>query len=441
MRQDIFPRMSSVIYPAVKSMHTLLKIPHGTCEEYAIMTLAVMRAKGIPCTMDFTPQWPFRSMGHVWNVLLENTGKTSIFEGANSPVGTPHKKDRKMAKVYRNTYAANKELKELNNVETRVPELFQTPFMKDVTQEYMTTQDLFVPVDDRINNKYAYLCVFDNAEWIPVAWGKRKGNGFLFERMGKDIVYLPTLYTNREVISFSEPILLDISGKTIFLKADTINSQMLKLYRKHPNMPYSYGENLRLIGAKIQAANTSNFKDSITLHTYSNLEPEIGLTGGNKYQYWRYYSSHHGFVNVAELRFYERDSLNASWGRIIGTESSYRPEEEYRKEAVFDGDLLTYFDAPTPSDSWVGMDFGRPVDISRITCIMRGDGNTIEEGNEYELFFWYHKNWKSLGKKIGKDIFLTYHDCPCNALFLLRNLTKGKEERIFTYQEGKQEWW
>lgn len=31
--------------------------------------------------------------------------------------------------------------------------------------------------------------------------------------------------------------------------------------------------------------------------------------------------------------------------------------------------------------------------------------------------------------------------CPSNALFRLRNLTRGKEERIFTYDNGEQVWW
>ena len=30
---------------------------------------------------------------------------------------------------------------------------------------------------------------------------------------------------------------------------------------------------------------------------------------------------------------------------------------------------------------------------------------------------------------------------PTNALLLLRNHTKGKEERIFTYEGGEQVWW
>ncbi len=31
--------------------------------------------------------------------------------------------------------------------------------------------------------------------------------------------------------------------------------------------------------------------------------------------------------------------------------------------------------------------------------------------------------------------------CPKGALLWLKNHTQGKEERIFTYEDGKQVWW
>jgi len=50
--------------------------------------------------------------------------------------------------------------------------------------------------------------------------------------------------------------------------------------------------------------------------------------------------------------------------------------------------------------------------------------------------------WISLGKQIGtKSQVLIYKNVPSNALFWLRNHTRGKEERIFTYENGKQVWW
>jgi hypothetical protein len=48
-----------------------------------------------------------------------------------------------------------------------------------------------------------------------------------------------------------------------------------------------------------------------------------------------------------------------------------------------------------------------------------------------------------LGRQVGsrKTQELVYHNVPSGALLLLRNLTKGKEERIFTYENGEQVWW
>ncbi|MCD8262113.1 MAG: hypothetical protein LUD15_12085 [Bacteroides sp.] len=71
----------------------------------------------------------------------------------------------------------------------------------------------------------------------------------------------------------------------------------------------------------------------------------------------------------------------------------------------------------------------------------RSDDNFIKDGEQYELFYW-DREWVSLGKMRGERSkqYLEYDHVPRNALYLLRNLTKGKEERIFTYEDGKQVW-
>lgn len=47
----------------------------------------------------------------------------------------------------------------------------------------------------------------------------------------------------------------------------------------------------------------------------------------------------------------------------------------------------------------------------------------------------------SLGEKVADREFITYDQVPANALLWLKNHTKGEEERIFTYENGKQRWW
>jgi hypothetical protein len=88
----------------------------------------------------------------------------------------------------------------------------------------------------------------------------------------------------------------------------------------------------------------------------------------------------------------------------------------------------------------VGMDFECPIEVEKILYIPRADGNSIVYGNEYELLYWDNE-WISLGRRIADNNFLKYNNGPENALFLLRNHTSGKEERIFTYENDKQVWW
>ena len=101
----------------------------------------------------------------------------------------------------------------------------------------------------------------------------------------------------------------------------------------------------------------------------------------------------------------------------------------------------TYFDAPRSSECWVGMDFGEPVQMKNVSFEARSDGNNIVVGNEYELVYRDNNQWISLGKQRAKHVHLLYKNCPKNALFLLHNRTTGIQERIFTYENGKQVWW
>jgi hypothetical protein len=112
-----------------------------------------------------------------------------------------------------------------------------------------------------------------------------------------------------------------------------------------------------------------------------------------------------------------------------------------QKTHVFDGDPLTFFRYPDPSNSWVGLDFGKPVNIDRILYIPHTDGNIVTYGDEYELKYWDKNGWKSLGRKVADNVYVTFDNCPVGALFLLHDCTRGIEERIFTYENDIQIWW
>lgn len=156
------------------------------------------------------------------------------------------------------------------------------------------------------------------------------------------------------------------------------------------------------------------------------------------YRYWRYWQPHE-FCNMAEICFIGRQTGQFVEGRIIGTEGSWGNNGNDRSKA-FDHNPLTFFDAPCHG-AWVGVDFGEPIALDKILYVWRGDGNAVEIGDEYELLYWNNGDWHSLGKQKANRMNLVYEHVPRDALFWLRDLTKGKEERIFTYEGDRQIWW
>lgn len=59
-------------------------------------------------------------------------------------------------------------------------------------------------------------------------------------------------------------------------------------------------------------------------------------------------------------------------GTVIGTSGSYA-NNGYTRDKVFDGDVFTFFDAPTASGAWVGLDFGSAKVVKQIKFAPRFD--------------------------------------------------------------------
>ena len=430
---------------SIYKLSTRAKIPAGVCDEYAIITATVMRSLGIPVGIDYTPQWPNRSLGHTWNTLLSNSGKILSFGGADTNTNVLHKPDAKMAKVYRLSYAINPDFINMLQSEKQIPSTLNNPHVKDVTSDYMRTSTIYIPITYNRKHTYAYLAVFNNNKWIPVCFEQRKNNSFCFKNIGRDIVYLPVYYEKGEIISMADPFLLDKNGNIKCLQADLDNKEKVILYRKHYYSERMYKYAQRCLGAYIEASNDSKFSQSDTLYTinkFSIYQDTILIKNSKCYRYWRYVSQPTTLCNLAELSFEHKGKELT--GVIIGTDGVYDPSatDVTDKYKVFDKDPLTYFDAPKSiKNAWVGMDFKTAVSIDKIIYTPRNDGNNIEIGDLYELFYWNKDEWVSLGKQKAKEMKLLYSNVPSNALLLLKNLTKGKEHRIFTYENNQQKWW
>lgn len=425
----------------------LIDIKSGSCREFAHLATAYGRAFGLPVAVDFSPFWGNRSMGHEWNVLLPQENTPLPF-GVNGTLGTQSYDMREdvVAKIYRKTYAMNpKSLYARAGTET-IPSLFRTPCMEDVTGQYADTVSLHVAVfPDSIYNKarFVYACVFDNQNWQIVQWGERTADSAVFRAMGKGCVYLPVYYggdtlPNRPA---GYPIICRLSGNTV-LEPDKKHLQRIRLLRK-----YRYSNVLEdcagyLTGGYFQAANRPDFRDAVLLdsirHRPDNRFMPIDASGKGAYRYFRYVSAPKMHCNLNEIVLYDEHGQCLKPDRIFSSDEGMDGTEA---RMLFDGDVLNTF-MTKDKNGWVAVGFRKPVSLSRLYYLPRNDDNFIREGEEYELFYWDKFGWCSLGKQIGTiDGILEYNNAPKNALFLLHNHTKGKEERIFTYENNQQVWW
>ena len=436
----------AIRYPMMK-WETRMKVPFGTCDFYSSIGMALLRSNGIPVVSEFTPHWACRRLGHSWNVLIAENGHNYPFNGITSSPGNNYRLMEKMAKAYRHTYSTNKELTDLNSSEKNVPALFKTFFLKDVTDDYINAVDVEIkPSGLPKDREYAFLAIFGDQDWTPISFGQVGKGKVHYKNLGRNILYMPFCYSDGGAVTpIGEPFVVLPSGKTRTIKAKRKKRIKVVLKRKYPTLELAYQLLNRLDGCEFQASNDKKFRKYKTVH---KIGEHYGIGYDVKvadsvpaYRYWRFFSTKaEAHANIAELYFFDALGKEIK-GKVIGTDGSWDGGKEHTRDAAADGDLLTFFDAPDGDGSWVGLDFGKPVNISHFYFYARGYGNSIELNNKYELLYWDNGKWNSLGVKKASSPTLLYDNVPDGGVYLLRNLTKGKEERIFTYENGKQVWW
>lgn len=422
---------------------SLLRGKTGNCRDEAAFTVLLCRRLGIPAAVDFTPHWANRSQSHSWSVLIKPDGSAEPFYMGCAPGDTAHYYHPYLKpKVLRHRFSLNRDIVKDLGGEKDCPALFKNPDFIDVTDEYYITSDIVcdAPTYKVGDAKAAYICVFDNREWVPVYYGKIRSGKVIFKSMVRNVAYIAATYRNGKVIPFGNPFILQSDGRVREIKADPSSYQSMTLLRKYPFMGRQDHFNGRMNGGRFQCSNTLDFIKTTDIHKHEGLTEgnwnDIRIDDPTPYRFFRYIGPNGSHCNINEIELYSPEGALIS-GEIIGTTGV--PGKT--REQVFDGDILTGFEGDSPDGHWVGMKFKKPVKIGRIRYIPRNDGNCIEIGDKYELMQWREGRWESLGERTATCNALEYERIPSGGLYVLRNLTKGHEERIFTYENGKQIWW
>ena len=282
------------------------------------------------------------------------------------------------------------------------------------------------------------MCAFDNKNWQVQQWGVIPWRGKVkFDKMGRDVVYLPVYNFKSGIQSAGYPIMVNPDGTLRELIPDTLRFDTITINRK-----YSHHIGLLVNGAdmeksRFEASNNKNFsKVEYSVEVENSPWIWFDSLDINTDKEYRYYNPNRN-CQVAEIEFVSDDSVIREFANLFSSEKDFDKNEIIK---TFDNDGLTYYRSKE-NDSWIGVDFGRKVSIDKIRYLPRNDDNNVWIGDEYELVSWDGEGWNSLGRQKATTHTLTYNNVPHNALLLLHNRTKGVEERPFTMEDGKQVWW
>lgn len=412
----------------------------GYCRENCDLGLYAMRSCGIPVAAEHFKYAPDYRGSHQWLTLRDTTGLFLQFgyDGLTPKRDTLQTDGRKKGKIYRFCYGLQNEQRDKFSDVDRIPNDLQNFYLKDVTANYFGPDSVKVPIQKRYSS--IYLGVFTPEGWKAVDIGSGKKDSAVFRNIEPNIIYQPLIFTdNKRCEPAGYPFIYYSAGKGYsMLKKEKRKWEKITLERKMPLVPrvrkWLY-ENI--IGSRIEASNFKDFRQARLLYefkdTLSYCKYRIMLRGNHKFKYLRYKILEKKTIELADIDIYS-DSLcskKVSLKLISPIDPIYKPEH------IIDNDMLSAFRWKSGYDSIV---YELPHN-SCIKCIdfyPRNDGNFIWPGDVYELFYQDGVNgWKTLGRQKATGKNISFY-APQNVLLWLRNLTHGKEEQVFIYQDGKQ---
>ena len=415
------------------------RYPIGDCEKWFILQCLAGRAIGLPLAIDFNLQFT-RFPGDHSGTVLTNDGKGNL-------VAFTMNEDHSVStfvfdgvKIFREEFS-----KQPFHFVNRFFPKRRYANIKDVTSLYgchFPKKDIHFPVlkgdwDDTI-----YFCCFGvGEEVIPLDCPEIKN----------DTVYLKDLLLSTDPLflfcrldekkNIFTPLCNPFSisktdGSIHFFNPDT-TSEIITIRRKYP-ITYDeekyFGE---LTGSCIQGSNDRLFRQFTTLDSISEKISgyyEFKLPPHKAFRYYRFLpSSDHG-INLAELHFISDNGLR---NKKYFSAPSCNTESLH---LLYDDKIATNY-IEKQKTSWIAVDMeaNTSTPLSKVGVLARNSLNNIEKGNCYELLL-FDMGWHSLGRINARNLTITCQ-VPKNGIFLLKNLTTGRQERIFMNENGEQNFW
>ena len=459
------------------------RLMRGQCEDRTLFVVSVARALCIPAAFDHVTSFSnYSDKGHSWvtyiggdgtkvftvgksfqytdvqNILIDSVSyNNGLIDGLS--IGSDFKYDYKrtghnmdsvktIAKIWRKSFQHH--VKKGVDYQNKLISTYFPIHSEDVSRYYDLSNHTFRFVLEKPIRETVYLCTFlSGQKWVPVDASRPKGKKVKFKNVSKSIVYSP-MYINVEgdLAPAGNPVIFYHDNTQKVLNPVYSQTESVTLLRKYTLPSLWIPRWLKAVKCRFELSDDPDFNPDATVLMYEISEIPVGsqlidVNPAKAYRYARFmkpanevYDPRNNNIEMAEISFYATSESG------VRQEVSGVPFGKLTTGAniqhAFDKDYLSKVEIK--AGEWFAIDFGNPQYVTSFEYRLRNDANFVEKGHHYELFY-YDMEWKSLGVRFPKTYYLTYDDVPKNALLWLRDYSKGKEERIFTYENDKQVWW
>lgn len=435
------------------------------CIPIASYGVSILRACGIPAAVEFNACYRQFQGRHYHGVVLDKNGNWLAFNPESSIPTSDNSsfKTKDILNIYRFMFSEQKDTPFfLEKNGEYIPELFDSPFLKDVTSHLLKTVPLTLSYQETGNNNLAYLAAFNSgvsSGIIPVTWGEinRTERNVTFSSVIPDRFYFPVYYSPfGKSFSFGEPFYLNKEGK---IEKPNIGRKInnVTLLRKFPMKQGLVDKAIKLIGTVVLASNKPGFHpcDTVgvitdTLHPYFQ-DIKLGMDKG-PYQYYQIKTTNeypHAALSelefITDIRYGYKNIIPASSlpifspaDTLVGNTFEVRlmdePLERIKWKAEYDGNPQT---SPEPYPT-IRFMLKKPQFVTKVRMMPLNADNGIVVGNQYELLYWDNGEWKKILSQQAKYNYITT-SVPPGSLLWLRNLTGGREELPFYIDDNGQQ--
>lgn len=427
------------------------------CIPIADYGVSMLRACGIPAAVEFNACYKQFQGRHYHGVVLDKNRNWLAFNPESSiPTSDNSSFDTKnVLNIYRFMFSEQKDAPFfLEKDGEYIPELFDSPFLKDVTSHLLETVTLTLPYQKAGNNKLAYLATFNSktsSGIIPVTWGKinRTKQNVTFPSVIPDRYYFPVYYSPfGKSFSFGNSFYLNKEGEIEKNHVEE-RTDSATLLRKFPIKQKLVDKAIKLIGTVIIASNEPSFHSCDTVGIIADtLQPyfqniKLEMNRG-PYQYYQIKTTDeypHAALSelefITDIRYGYKNIMPASSLPSFSPEDTLsedkfevrlmdEPLERIKWKAEYDGNPQT---SPEPYPTIYFM-LEKPQFVTKVRMMPLNANNSIVAGNQYELLYWDNGEWKKILSQQAKFNYITV-SIPIGSLLWLRNLTGGKEELPF----------